>query len=69
VESPTPPRPITSTVEPSSTRAVLSTDPTPVWTAQPITQATSRGTSGGTRMAPVAGSTTYSAKAARFMPR
>ena len=43
---PTPPKPITNTVAPSSTFAVLSTAPTPVWMAQPITAATSKGTSG-----------------------
>ena len=34
---PIPPRPSTSTVAPGSTRAVLSTAPTPVCTAHPIT--------------------------------
>ena len=37
-ERPMPPSPMTSTVAPSSTRAVFSTAPTPVCTAQPITQ-------------------------------
>ena len=60
-----PPRPITSTVAPSSTRAVFSTAPTPVCTAQPITHATSSGTSSGTFTAPLAACTTYSANARR----
>ncbi len=47
-EIPIPPRPITSTVEPGSTLAVFSTAPTPVWTAQPMTLASSRGMSGST---------------------
>ena len=45
---PMPPAPSTSTVAPSSTLAVLSTAPTPVCTAQPITHAISSGTSGST---------------------
>ena len=54
---------------PSSTEAVLSTAPTPVWIAQPITQATSSGTSFGIGMAPVSGVSTCSAKAATPRPR
>jgi hypothetical protein len=54
IESPIPPAPITSTVAPSSTCAVLSTAPTPVCTAQPITHAISVGTSLGIFTAPVA---------------
>ena len=48
-----PPRPSTSTVAPGSTLAVLSTAPTPVCTAHPITQADSSGVSSGTFTAPV----------------
>ena len=68
-ERPIPPRPITRTVAPSSTRAVFSTAPTPVWTAQPITHATSSGVSAGTLIAPVACTTVDSAKAATLSPR
>ena len=50
---PTPPRPITSTVAPSSTLAVLSTAPTPVCTAQPITAAMSSGMSSSILTAPI----------------
>ena len=42
---PTPPQPITATVEPGSTLAVLNTAPTPVVTPQPISAARSRGMS------------------------
>ena len=68
-ESPIPPSPSTRTVAPASTRAVLSTAPTPVCTAQPITHRTSSGASAATFTAPVAGSTTYSANAPRLTPR
>jgi hypothetical protein len=60
---------MTRTVSPDRTDAVLSTAPTPVCTAQPTTQATSRGTSWGIRTAPVAWMITTSAKAATPMPR
>ena len=43
--SPTPPHPITATVEPGSTLAVLNTAPTPVVTPQPIRAARSSGMS------------------------
>ena len=69
VASPTPPSPWISTVAPASTCAVFSTAPTPVCTAQPITQATSSGTSGSTLIAPFAGVITYSASAPRPTPR
>ena len=42
---PTPPAPNTATVAPGSTRAVLSTAPTPVVTPQPISAARSSGMS------------------------
>ncbi len=48
-----PPSPSTSTVAPGSTLAVLSTAPTPVCTAHPITHAVSSGVSSGTFTAPV----------------
>ena len=48
---------------------MLSTAPTPVCTAQPITQATSSGTPAGIFTAPVAGVSTYSAKPPRPTPR
>ena len=58
IAMPTPPAPMTSTVAPGSTRAVLSTAPTPVCTAQPITHAISSGVSSATFTAPDAGVTT-----------
>ena len=42
---PTPPQPMTATVEPGSTSAVLSAAPTPVVTPQPISASCSSGTS------------------------
>ena len=42
---PMPPQPITATVEPGSTLAVLNTAPTPVVTPQPISAARSSGMS------------------------
>ena len=68
-EMPTPPRPVTTTVEPRSTLAVLSTAPTPVCTAQPIRQATSRGMSSSRRTAPEAGTTVCWANAPTPRPR
>ena len=65
IEIPMPPAPITSTVAPSGTRAVLSTAPTPVCTAQPMTHTTSSGVSSATLMAPDTGVITSSAKPAR----
>ena len=65
---PTPPSPITNTVAPL-TRAVCSTAPTPVCTAQPTTHATSSGTDAGTFTAPLAGQRMYSAKPPRPTPR
>ncbi len=64
-----PPAPRTSTVAPSSTRAVLSTAPTPVCTAQPITHAISVGTSRGIGTAPVACVITCSANPPTPRPR
>ena len=66
---PMPPAPSTRTVAPSSTFAVLSTAPTPVWTAQPITHATSSGTSAPTFTTPASGIIASSAHAAVARPR
>ena len=44
-ESPMPPQPTTATVEPNSTLAPRTTEPTPVVTAQPISAARSSGMS------------------------
>ena len=63
METPTPPRPTTSTVAPAGTFAVLSTAPTPVCTEHPSTAATSNGVSAGTLTAPLAETTACSAKA------
>ena len=54
-ESPTPPRPMTATVDPAGTSAVLSTAPTPVETPQPISAATSGGTPSGIGTTALAG--------------
>ena len=45
-ERPTPPQPMTATVLPTSTFAVLMTAPTPVVTPQPMSAARSSGISG-----------------------
>ena len=60
-DRPTPPHPITATVDPGLTFAVLITAPTPVVMPQPISAATSNGTSGSTLIAPCQGMTTSSA--------
>ena len=60
-ERPTPPQPITATVAPSGTAAVLRTEPMPVATAQPIRAATSSGASRRIGTAPEAGTTASSA--------
>ncbi len=67
-DTPMPPRPTTITVAPAGTLAVLRTAPTPVWMAQPRTDATSSGVSDGTFTAAVTGTTVYSAKAASTSP-
>ncbi len=69
IEMPMPPAPATRTVAPSGTRAVLSTAPTPVCTAHPITHATSSGVSGATLIAPVSVVITYSANPPSPTPR
>ena len=56
-DSPTPPSPITATVDPAGTAAVLSTAPTPVETPQPMSAATSGGTPSGIGTTAVAGTT------------
>ena len=61
-ERPTPPRPNTTTDDPASTRAVLTTAPTPVETQQPMSAATSAGMPSGMGTAAVAGTTWASAK-------
>ena len=60
-ERPTPPQPITATVAPSGTAAVLSTEPTPVATAQPTMATRSSGASSRILTAPERGTTTRSA--------
>jgi hypothetical protein len=62
-ESPTPPQPMTATVAPAGTWAVLRTAPTPVAMAHPMRQSASSGASRRTFTAPEAGTTTRSAKA------
>ena len=56
-ESPTPPRPMTATVEPAWTSAVFTTAPTPVDTPHPMSAATSGGTPSGIGTTAVAGTT------------
>ena len=60
-ESPTPPRPMTATVEPAGTSAVFTTAPTPVETPQPMSAATSGGTPSGIGTTAVAGTTSADA--------
>ena len=56
-ERPTPPRPMTATVAPAGTSAVLTTAPTPVETPQPMRAATSCDTPSGIGTTAVAGTT------------
>ena len=60
---PTPPSPTTATDAPAGTRAVLTTAPTPVITAQPKIAATSGGTSGSIRTTELGTTTARSANA------
>ena len=60
-DNPTPPRPITTTLDPAGTRAVLVTAPTPVETQQPISAAISAGVPLGIGIAALAGTTVASA--------
>ena len=69
MEMPIPPEPMIRTWSPGCTPAVLIAAPTPVCTAQPITQATSSGTSTGMATAPEAATMTSSAQAPRPRPR
>ena len=63
-ESPTPPRPMTATLAPGGTSAVLRTAPTPVVTQQPISAATAGSTPSGIGMAASTGTTVASAMVA-----
>ncbi len=60
-DSPTPPSPMTATVAPAGTAAVLSTAPTPVVTQQPMSAATAGSVPSGTGIAAAAGTTLASA--------
>lgn len=59
--SPTPPQPTTATVSPGLTRAVLTTAPTPVITAQPISASSVSGSEESTLIAVWTGTTERSA--------
>ena len=69
IDNPMPPAPITSTVAPASTLAVLSAAPTPVCTAHPMMHARSSGRSASILIAADSATTTYSAIAASPSPR
>ena len=60
-DSPTPPSPITATLDPGGTTAVLRTAPTPVVTQHPISAATAGSTPSGRAIAAVSGTTVASA--------
>ena len=60
-DSPTPPSPMTATVAPAGTAAVLSTAPTPVDTQQPMSAATPGSTPSGSGIAAATGTTVASA--------
>ena len=62
-DRPTPPSPITAAVWPGCRRAVFTTAPTPVSTAQPNSAASSSGRSGGSLTRERRDTTAYSAKA------
>ncbi len=66
--SPTPPAPITTTRSPAATRALCSTAPTPVMTAQAMTDAVVNPTPSGTATTCEAWTTTSSANAPQRMP-
>jgi hypothetical protein len=59
-DSPTPPSPITATLLPAGTAAVLRTAPTPVVTQHPISAAVDGSVPAGIGMAAAAGTTTAS---------
>ena len=61
--SPTPPVPITTTLLPAGTRAVLTTAPRPVITPQASSEALSNGMSSGSGTTWDSATTAYSAKA------
>jgi len=61
IDRPTPPSPITATLAPAGTAAVLTTEPTPVATQQPMSAATSAGVPSGIGTAAPAGTTWASA--------
>ena len=63
-DRPTPPRPMTATLEPGSTAAVLSTAPTPVVTQHPMSAATAGSTPSGRGTAAASGTTVASAMVA-----
>ena len=63
-DRPTPPRPMTATLAPAGTCAVLSTAPTPVVTQQPIRAATAGSVPSGRGIAAAAGTTDASAMVA-----
>src|SRR5207237_1307181 len=65
-DSPTPPQPITATVEPGSTLAALNTAPTPVTTPQPTSAARSSGISGSILTTACSCTSICSAKEERF---
>ena len=60
-DSPTPPSPMTTTLDPGSTGSVFVTAPTPVATQHPISAATSGGVPSGIGIAAAAGTTWASA--------
>ena len=66
---PTPPAPMTRTLEPGCTRFPLSAAPTPVSAAQPSSAACSSGTSAGMGSAVSAGTSTCSASAPTVVMR
>ena len=65
---PTPPQPMTTTLRPTPTPAVLTTAPKPVSTPQAMSEATSNGMSAGTEATWLWWTTTCSAKAPMRMP-
>ena len=68
-DSPTPPQPMTATVEPGSTRAVCQTAPIPVDRAQPTRAARSRGAAASMGTTWRSGTRVSSAKVAVPSPR
>ena len=60
-DRPTPPRPMTATLAPAGTAAVLTTAPTPVETQQPMSAATAGSTPSGSAIAAASGTTAAAA--------